>query len=123
MECHNAIHELVQFLNQIFLIHCAQQQQIGTKQPGQLLSCNITSLTAGIKKENVHIALNMVPDNAQATIDIRVPPTMKKRTVLELFENTMKQYLHLTYKILAQADEEPELGNYQTPLYQALVKL
>lgn len=120
LECQNAIHELVQFLNQIFLIHCAQQKQIGIKQPGQLLSCNVTSLTAGIKKEDGHIALNMVPDIAQATIDIRVPPTIKKREVLELFENTMKKYSHLMYKILAQADEEPELGNYQTPLYQAL---
>ena len=123
LECPNAIHELIQFLNKIFLLHREQQKQIGNKQPGQLFSCNITSLTAGVKKEDGHIALNMVPDNAQATIDIRVPPTMKKSEILALFENVMKQYSHLTYKILAQADEEPELGNYQTPLYQALSKV
>lgn len=122
LECHNAIHELVQFLNQIFLIHREQQKQIGVKQPGQLLSCNITSLTSGVKKEDGHIALNMVPDNAQATIDIRVPPTMKKRDILKLFEDTIRHYPCLTYNILAQADEEPHLGNYQTPLYQALSK-
>jgi aminoacylase len=122
LECHNALHELIQFLNQIFLIHQNQQQQIGTLQPGQLLSCNITSLTAGIKKEDGHIALNVVPNNAQATIDIRVPPTIKKRNVLELLEKTMQEFPHLSYEILAQADEEPDLGNYQTSLYLALSK-
>ena len=120
LECKNSIHELVQFLNQVFLIHSAQQKQVGTLQPGQLLSCNITSLTAGIKKENGHIALNMVPEIAQATIDIRVPPTMKKRDVLNLFEKTIQQYRNTTYTILAQADEEPELKDYKTSLYIAL---
>ncbi len=120
LECHNAIHELIQFLHQIFLIHREQQGFIGSKQPGQLLSCNITSLTAGIKKEDGHISLNIVPDSAQATIDIRVPPTMKKQHVLKLLEETMKKYPHTSYKILAQADEEPELGDYQTLLYVAL---
>ncbi len=118
--CRNAIHALVQFLNAMVLVHQKQQEQIGIKQPGQLLSCNLTSLTAGIKKEGGHIALNVVPDSAQATIDIRVPPTMKKQDVIALFENAIKQYQHLTYTILAQADEEPELGDYKTPLYRAL---
>lgn len=120
--CHNAIHELVQFLKQIVFIHQKQQQQIELKQPGELLSCNVTSLTAGIKKEDGHIALNVVPDTAQATIDIRVPPTMKKHMVLELLEKKIKEYPELSYEILAQADEEPEIRDYETILYKTLSK-
>lgn len=122
LECQNAIHELVLFLKQILLIHQKQQEQIVHKQPGELLSCNVTSLTAGIKKEDGHIALNVVPNTAQATIDIRVPPTMKKRKVLELLENKIKEYTDISYEIIAEADEEPEIGDYQTILYKALSK-
>lgn len=64
----------------------------------------------------------MVPDSAQATIDIHVPPTMKKREIIRMLEAVLQQYPHTTYKILAQADEEPELGAYQMPLYCALSK-
>lgn len=120
IECQNAIHELIQFLKRIVEIHHQQQEQLKFKQPGELLSCNVTSLTAGIKKEDGHIALNVVPDIAQATIDIRVPPTMKKHEVLQLLDNKINEYPDLKYEILAQADEEPELGDYKTILYNTL---
>ncbi|MCL5875643.1 MAG: M20/M25/M40 family metallo-hydrolase [Candidatus Dependentiae bacterium] len=120
LACHNAVHDLVQFLDQIIAIHAAQQEQIGIKQPGELLSLNVTSLTAGIKKENGHIALNMVPDTAQATIDIRVPPTIKKREVKKLLDEKIKQYPDLQYVVLAEADEEPELKDYKNRLYHTL---
>lgn len=121
LECENAIHELVQFLNHIVTIHKGQQQQISlAKKPGQLLSCNITSLAAGVKKGNGHIALNIVPDTANATIDIRVPPTMKKNEAVGLLEEAMNRFPHLSYKIIAQADEEPDLGDHRTMLFQAL---
>lgn len=48
---HNAIHDLVQFLHEIVTIHVEEQKKIGLQQPGELLSCNISSLTAGIKKK------------------------------------------------------------------------
>ena len=123
LACHNAVHELIQFLNQVVNLHSQQQKQLSTMQAGQLLSCNITSLNAGIKKEDGHVALNVVPDSAQATIDIRVPPTMKKHEVLALLKKMLTQYPHITHMILAQADEEPEIGEYRTPLYQALSKV
>ena len=122
LAAHNAIHDLVQFLDHIIAIHTAQQAQIGNKQPGELLSLNISSLTAGIKKENGHIALNMVPDSAQATIDIRVPPTMKKHDVKKMLDDKIKKYPDLSYVILAEAEEEPELKDYHTQLYSALTK-
>ncbi len=122
LAAHNAIHDLVQFLDQIIAIHVSQQSQVGSKQPGELLSMNISSLTAGIKKENGHIALNMVPDSAQATIDIRVPPTMKKRDVKKMLDDKIKHYPDLNYVILAEAEEEPELKDFKTSLYCALSK-
>lgn len=122
LQCQNAIHALIQFLHQIFLLHCGQQQYVGEKQAGQLLSCNITSLSAGVKKENGHVAINVVPDVAQATIDIRVPPTMKKYDVITMLDDMVCQFSHIQYVIVAQADEEPEIGTYQTPLYQALAQ-
>lgn len=120
LKSENAIHELVQFLNQMVQLHTKQQKLVGLKKPGQLLSCNITSLSAGVKKENGHVALNIVPDTARATLDMRVPPTMKKCEALQLLENALNQFPQVSYKILAQADEEPDLGDYHTVLYQAL---
>lgn len=120
LQCHNIVHELIQFLNRMVNLHNEQQRRVGALQAGELLSCNISSFTAGVRKKNGHIALNMVPDTAQATIDIRVPPTRKKRAVLAQFETIMQQYPHLSYEVVAQANEEPELADYRTPLYQAL---
>lgn len=120
LACHNAVHTLVKMLSHMTELHEQQQNKMHSLQAGQLLSCNITSLTAGIKKENGHIALNMVPDTAKATIDIRVPPTMKKQQVIALLDKLVSSQKNLSYKILAQADEEPECGDYQTPLYKTL---
>jgi N-acyl-L-amino-acid amidohydrolase len=120
LQCHNAVHDLVAFLGQICEIHGEQQSRVGAQQPGQLLSCNITSLTAGVKKEDGHIALNMVPDSAQATIDIRVPPTLKREQVIHMLETYIQKYPNMKYDILAQATEEPEMRDYHTPLYNAL---
>lgn len=126
LQCTNAIHQLVQFLNEIVKIHNEGREKSDKCQPGQLLSCNITSLTAGVRKEDGHIALNMVPASAQATIDIRVPPTIKKTNVIILLETTIAKFNNpqnkIQYKILAQAAEEPELKNYQSELYCALAK-
>lgn len=122
LDCKNAIHELVQFLNIIVGMHEEQQKQISTKQPGLLLSCNITSLSAGVQNEKGHVTLNIVPDLAETTIDIRVPPTMKKREVLHMLEQAIRKYPQLKYTILAQAEEEPAFDDQRTELYQALSK-
>ncbi len=122
LQADNAIHTLITFLQELITIHRAQQQLIGTKQPGELLSCNITSLTAGIKKENGHIALNMVPDCARATVDIRVPPGCACSEIITILENLIKGYPTLEYTILARAHEEPKIDNYETRLYKKLAQ-
>lgn len=122
LHCTNAIHELTSFLNEIIALHKESQQKSQSAEPGRLLATNITSLTAGARKRNGHIALNVVPDCAQATIDIRVPATMKVADAQKLLEEKLKQFPTLSYTIEAQAMEEPELGDYQTELYHALAK-
>ncbi len=121
LHCLNINHELVSFLKLIQEMHTTQQQK-NEIPPGQLLSLNITSLTSGARKDNGTIALNVVPDAAEATIDIRVPPTIKCCEVLAQFEKMLTPFKHLTYSVLAQAKEEPELKQYKTKLYLALEK-
>jgi len=127
LQADNAVHTLIQFLNEIVTLHETQKGLIAAHQAGELLSCNITSLTAGIRKENSalkrtngHIALNMVPDSAQATIDIRVPPTRKKAEIISMLDKIVKKYPKISYTILAQAFEEPAIDNYFTDFYQKL---
>ncbi|OGB84519.1 hypothetical protein A3F66_06820 [candidate division TM6 bacterium RIFCSPHIGHO2_12_FULL_32_22] len=120
--CNNASHDIISFLNKILEIHVQQQNQISNKQAGELLSCNITSLTSGVKDDTGKVSLNMVPEIAEATIDIRVPPAMKKQEIINILDKLLKSYNNLSYKILAQADEEPEIDDYETDLYKALSK-
>lgn len=120
LQAENALHTLIKFLDEIVTLHATQQELTKNHQAGELLSCNITSLTSGIRKENGHIALNIVPDCAQATIDIRVPPTCKKAEVISMLDTIVKKYPNLSYIILAQAFEEPEIENYFTEFYQTL---
>lgn len=127
LHAHNAVHKLIQFLNEIVTLHKSQQELTLSHQAGQLLSCNVTSLTAGVRKKNSGlkfaddpIALNMVPDSAQATIDIRVPPTLKKAEVISMLDTLLKKYPKISYTILAQAFEEPEIDNYFTDFYHTL---
>ena len=58
----------------------------------------------------------------QATIDIRVPPTMSIKQVQVFLENKLKSYSNISYTIEAQAQEEPTLPTNKTPLYTALSK-
>jgi len=122
LECRNAIHDLVTFLYEILELHNKSKRTIGKKEPGELLSCNMTSLSAGIKKEDGFIALNVVPNTAQATIDVRIPQTIKKKEIVALLDKTIAQFPTMSYEILAQANEEPEPRDYHTPLYKALEK-
>jgi aminoacylase len=122
LKCTNAIHELIEFLKEIATIHKESQTKAQSIEPGRLLATNITSLTAGARKANGHIALNVVPNCAQATIDIRVPSTMKVADAQKMLEEKLKAFPTLSYKVEAQAQEEPKLGDYQTELYQQLEK-
>lgn len=116
----NVAHELVQFLAFITDLHKQNQNEAQYIEPGKLLSLNISSLTAGVRKSDGSIAYNMIADAAQATIDIRVPPTMKKKDVIKTLEDALVRYPSLSYVITAQADEEPDFIDGKTELFKAL---
>ena len=118
----NIAHELTQFLNYITAIHAGSQIKSATIEPGKLLSMNISSITAGVRKQDGSITYNMIPGHAQATIDIRVPPTMKKKDIIDMLDKKIKQYSSLSYVIVAQADEEPDFIDTKTVLYNNLEK-
>lgn len=119
--CKNPIHELAQFLHDIVTIHVTQQQRVnGQVQAGECLSCNITSLTAGVFKPDGSVTLNMVPDTVQATIDIRVPPTKTCEQIRQMLNKMVKKYPTLTYEVLAQATEEPALSTKPTKLFKEM---
>lgn len=120
LHCFNAVHELVNFLGEITKLHYQQQEASAGNDPGKFLSLNISSLEAGIRKQDGHVALNMVPAYAQATIDIRVPAHIKNSTVKKEFEKLLSQFSCLEYKIEAEATQERLDQNYHTALYAAL---
>lgn len=118
----NVAHELVRFLGFINELHTQNQMKAQLVAPGKLLSLNISSLTSGIRKEDGSIAYNMIPADAQATIDIRVPPSIKKKNVIDLLDKEIANYPSLSYAIAAQVDEEPDFADGKTELYKALEK-
>lgn len=121
--CDNSIHNLIRFLDEIINLHSIERSKVvSCRQPGEFLSYNITSLTAGIRKTDGRIVLNMVPGNAQATIDIRVPASIKNNTVIDNLNFLINKYSSLSYKILHQATQEPDLKDYKTELYNILSK-
>ena len=103
----NAIHTLITFLSAIVSMQRSAQEKAQNRAAGQLLSMNVTSLSAGQSPDG-HIALNVVPGSAQATIDIRVPPSMLLQDVLNHIESIGKQYSPITIEVVAQSQEMPQ---------------
>ncbi len=119
LNCFNAIHELVNILNTITTHHQMQQKESATQPDGLLTSMNITSLTAGMHSDN-QICLNMVPDCASATVDIRVPPTMRMHEATDFIENLINKHTNCTYTVHAAVPDQHVKDSYTTPLYNSL---
>jgi acetylornithine deacetylase/succinyl-diaminopimelate desuccinylase-like protein len=102
--------------------HHQTQQLASTATPdGLLLSMNVTSLYAGVRNDDT-ICLNIVPDHASATLDIRVPPTMSMHEAIDYIENIVKKYKNCTYTILAAVPDQHHEDSYKTPLYHSLAQ-
>lgn len=115
----NAAHELISFLRKLVLFQECQQLN-GLGQPaGLLLSVNITSLQFGSIKDGV-VALNVVADTATATVDIRVPPTMRLQDVIRYLDNVVSRYPAVSYKIESTVQERFYDTSYRNNLYQSL---
>jgi aminoacylase len=115
----NAAHELISFLHKLVLFQKAQQVNVLGQDPGLLLSINITSLHAGTIKDGV-IALNVVSDTATATVDIRVPPTIKMHDALLYLKNLMDEYPSIYYKIESTVGERFYDRNFTNNFYKSI---
>lgn len=117
----NAAHELVSFLQQLVVFQEAQRLNMLGQSPGLLLSVNITSFQFGTLKEDV-IALNVVSEAATATVDIRVPPTMKLKDVLSFIDNLVARYPSISYKVASTVQERFYDHAYRNLFYKSVEK-
>jgi aminoacylase len=115
----NAAHELVAFLRKLSSFQDCQQLNVLGQPAGLLLSVNITSLQFGTIKEGV-AALNVVSNRATATVDIRVPPTMKLQDVSNYLKMLVDRYPSISYKIEATVQERFYDPVFRNDFYQSL---
>jgi len=117
----NATHDLILFLVQLAEFQRKQLKCNPGIPHGLLLSMNITSFRSGVASGD-NVSLNIIPATAQATVDMRVPPTMQKQEALEKIHVYLKNYPSVTYEINSQAKERDYDSSYETDFYQILVK-
>ncbi len=86
LNCFNAIHELISILHAFTILHNNQQEKSSSTADGLLLSTNITSLTAGVHNDNT-TTLNIVPETASATLDIRIPQTIAVNDIIKIIDD------------------------------------
>lgn len=121
LNCFNAIHELVDILQEFSKIHREQQKESKTIAEGLLISTNITSLIAGVHNNN-ETSLNIVPDYAHATLDIRVPPTMATQEMEVIVKSIIAAYQNSSYEVLAAVIDQARSAEYETELYNSLAQ-
>jgi len=122
LDTHNPVHELVMFLEKIARFQDTQKNKLDNVQAGLLLSMNVTSLQAGIMHEG-KIALNVIPEQASATADIRVPPHMKMHEAKKIINDWLAGHSTISYTIEAEVhDWECDVTNksHESGLYQVL---
>ncbi len=111
----NCIHTLINFLSEVETFQ-VKQQNISSDQPGNLISMQITSL---ITNNN---ALNVIPSQAQATIDIRMPSRISYDDGIALIDALIKKHTNITYKILATSRERFKTIASDSSFYQIVAQ-
>jgi aminoacylase len=104
LQSQNPNHDLVLFLEKLVSFQQDQRVLLNNYEAGLLLSTNVTSLTAGVHKDGA-VAINAIPDVAQATVDIRVPPQMKMDEAYNFIQNILKPFSTIQMKIEAQSND------------------
>lgn len=114
MNHHNAIHELVNFLSSVVAYHNQQSCRNHACQSDGI-SMHITSLVsdAGL--------LNVIPEQAKATIDIRVPSRIKLDIVIGMIDRLIAHYKSLSYEIIATSKERCTRASMTSNFYCMLV--
>jgi aminoacylase len=121
LNCFNAIHELVAILQKFTEFHRTQQHESAHRAEGLLISANITSLIAGVHNNNT-MSLNIVPDCASATLDLRVPPTIATEQIEAMVKNIIAPYPQSEYEVLAAVIDQARSPSYETVLYTSLAQ-
>lgn len=119
LDSKNPNHDLIRFLAKLVQIHQEQYARLKDEPAGLLLSVNITSIQAGVMK-NGQVALNVVPDVATATIDMRVPPQIQQSQALEHLHTLLEEFPTITMKVEAMASDRDVTIDYKTSFYHAV---
>ncbi len=112
----NCVHVLTDFLAKIVTFNLAQQRLVGLHQPGELICMHITSLSAN------NGALNVIPSQAQATIDIRIPSRLSLDEGIALIDSLLQDYTTITYEILATSKERFKPIKSESIFYKTLAQ-
>lgn len=119
LDSKNPNHDLIRFLSKLVQIHQEQYTRLNDEPAGLLLSVNITSMQSGVMK-NGQVALNVVPDIATATIDMRVPPQIQQSQALEHLHMLLEEFPTITMKVEAMASDRDVTIDYKTSFYHAV---
>lgn len=121
LAAHNATHDLVEFLRIIVAQHNEQKRLLSETEPGLLLSMHVTSFQSGSFKDGA-VALNVVSEEATATIDIRIPPALTIEAVRSKLLLELEQFPSLSLVVEATVDERTPRVQHETELYKALAR-
>lgn len=113
----NCIHDLINFLAEIVIFQEKQQEVTTPEQAGQHISTHITSLTTH------NTAINVIPGQAQATIDMRIPSHLSLDEGIDFIDDLIKKHPDITYKILATSTERFNNVKEDSNFYQKLAKV
>ena len=112
----NCVHELTNFLADIAVFQSEQQQAVAFDQAGHHISIHITSLTT------TNTALNVIPDQAQATLDMRIPSRLSLDEGIAFIDELVQKHTNITYKVLATSQERFKAVREDSIFYQTLSK-
>ncbi len=113
----NCIHTLTRFLATITTAHQEQQKLLSCHQAGDLMSMHITSLSTNTNM------LNVIPSQAHATIDIRIPSHMSLDDGVAFIDLVVEKHPSITYEILATSTERCKPIDRTSTFYQTVVDI
>jgi len=113
---YNCIHTLTNFLTEITAFQAQQQRLAARHEAGSLVSMHITSFSTNNR------ALNMIPSQAHATIDIRLPSSMPLDYATSFIDALLQKHPTITYEVLATSQERCTHIENGSILYQAVAQ-
>jgi acetylornithine deacetylase/succinyl-diaminopimelate desuccinylase-like protein len=98
LKTNNSINKLSEALAAVY--KSVKKHQKNGKPAGSTLTANVTSFLSEVEQPGTgQPTINIIPDHAKATIDIRVPPDMTMLSAIKLFDHYLKSK-DISYKIV-----------------------